>query len=69
MLVYFFAITYGMYLATMLEFILFNNEYFQDIYKHPILDFFKGRSPWAFYDYDIEFETSYRFYHGRPIKI
>ena len=62
MLFYFFSITYGMYLATMLEFITFNNIFLINFQELDLYEYFKGRCPWKSFDYHIEYEQSFRYF-------
>jgi hypothetical protein len=68
MLIYFFSITYGMYLASILEFLFFNDHFRIELEKEDFYQFFKGRSAWDFFDYYIEYERSYANLYGTPIK-
>lgn len=68
MLIYFFSITYGMYLATIFEFICFNDHFFIEFQKEDIYQFFRGRSAWDIFDYYIEYERNYALLYGTPIK-
>lgn len=68
MLVYFFSITYGMYLATILEFFFLNDYFLLEVEKEDFYQFFRGRPTWEMFDYHIEYERSYARLYGYEIK-
>lgn len=69
MLIYFFSITYGMYLATLLEFFFYNDQFFIELEKEDFYQFFRGRPTWEMFDYHIEYERSYARLYGTEIKV
>ena len=62
MFFYFFSISYGIYLATILEFTTLNNIFFVNVQEVNLYEYFKGRSPWKSFDYHIEYEQSFRYF-------
>lgn len=68
MLIYFFSITYGMYLATILEFFFLNDYFLLEVEKEDFYQFFRGRPTWEMFDYHIEYERSYARLYGYEIK-
>lgn len=69
MLIYFFSITYGIYLASTLEFIIFTGEFFEYLVKADFYQFFRGRPLFDIFDYHIEWERNYAILYGTPIKV
>jgi len=68
MLVYFFSITYGMYLATMLEYISYNSAFYNYYPKEDYYQFYRGRPVWEIFDYYILYEFAFAEFIGKPIK-
>lgn len=64
MLVYFFCITYGIYLATILEFIFFTDIFFIKNHEFGEFDFYKGRKPWDVYSIDLYWEANLKVLSG-----
>lgn len=60
MIIYFFSITYGMYLSTILEFFFLNDYFLLEVEKEDFYQFFRGRPLGEMFDYHIEYERSYR---------
>lgn len=56
MIVYFFAITYGIYLATILEFLFFSDIFFIESKKIELFDGYRARKPWDYFAVYIFFE-------------
>jgi len=70
MLVYFFSITYGMYLATMLEYISFNSVFSKaaEYKKEDYYQFYRGRPVWEIFDYYIMYDFAYaEIVLGKPL--
>lgn len=67
MLVYFIIITYGMFLATDLEFIIFNNMFFIEYEKVDKFEFYKGRSSWEMFSMYVLWEYNLFEFNGTSI--
>ena len=69
MLIYFFSITYGMYLATILEFFFLSDYFLLENEKEDFYQFFRGRPTWEMFDYHIEWEINYDKMRGYKRKL
>lgn len=57
-----------MYFATILDFVLFNDAFFEDYEEADFLAIYEGRCPWSMYDYEIEGEVTYRLLSGSVLR-
>lgn len=64
MLVYFFSITYGIYLATVIEFFRYTNIIYYPKFEYREFDYYIGRSPGFIFDMYVYYEHKLRLSSG-----
>lgn len=64
MLVYFFSITYGIYVATIVEFLEYTNIMYSPRWHYGEFDFYIGRSPGFIFDMYVYYEHKLRLSSG-----
>lgn len=64
MLVYFFSISYGIYLATIIEFFKYTNVIYIYLKKYGEFDFYIGRQPSYIFDIELYYKHQLRLMSG-----
>jgi len=64
MLVYFFSISYGIYLATIFEFFKYTNVMYLSLKKYGEFDFYIGRQPGYIFDIKVYYKHQLRINRG-----
>jgi hypothetical protein len=66
MLVYFFCLSYGIYFATIYQF-LFSPLFLKTYNKFDERTYYKGRRPWDLYSIYFRVEATARYFAGVPL--
>ncbi len=68
MLIYFFTITYGIYLSTLIEFLGFTEIFLINSYEFGEFDFYLGRVPGEIFDIYVYYEFTARIFNGLGLR-